>query len=47
MNAHAQESMLHYRRRTGLALQTAAFRCIPRRILQDNDRNLVGSLQEA
>lgn len=34
-------AMLEYRKRTGLALQTNAFRAIPRRILKDDDENLV------
>jgi hypothetical protein len=39
-----EKSMMEYRRRTGKALQTSAFRCIPARLCEDNDLNLVRNI---
>ena len=36
-----EKSILAYRRSTGAPLQTSAYRCIPPRVLADNDKNLV------
>merc|ERR1719512_215135 len=39
-----ENEMLEYRKRTGAAMQTNAFRAIPNRILEDNDQNLVRNI---
>eukprot|EP00927_Polykrikos_kofoidii_P020989 TRINITY_DN20019_c0_g1_i1.p1 TRINITY_DN20019_c0_g1~~TRINITY_DN20019_c0_g1_i1.p1 ORF type:complete len:542 (-),score=127.73 TRINITY_DN20019_c0_g1_i1:100-1725(-) len=39
-----EKSMMDYRRRTGLPLQTLCFRMIPERILKDDDENLVRNI---
>eukprot|EP00927_Polykrikos_kofoidii_P003581 TRINITY_DN11436_c0_g1_i1.p1 TRINITY_DN11436_c0_g1~~TRINITY_DN11436_c0_g1_i1.p1 ORF type:complete len:882 (-),score=157.69 TRINITY_DN11436_c0_g1_i1:297-2942(-) len=39
-----ERSMLKYRRKTGLPLQTGAFRIIPERVCHDDDENLVRNI---
>ncbi|CAE8728379.1 unnamed protein product, partial [Polarella glacialis] len=43
-NGRVTKSMLEYRRRTKQPLQTMAFRCIPARLCEDNDENLVRNI---
>ncbi|CAE8680821.1 unnamed protein product [Polarella glacialis] len=43
-NGQVTKSMLEYRRRTKQPLQTMAFRCIPARLCEDDDENLVRNI---